>query len=134
MDKSKKIDGLQRPTPAQFNKAVDRGLQEMQDRIKFLSERVPGAKTLKSGMLSQTRMGRETQVDYRKELEEVQKEYEKAKGDAAIAKTNYPKIYDKGNFTVMTVDPANLVQRWPYSTELVREQRGRKASSSAEKK
>lgn len=130
---SEKIDNLQKPTPSQFNKAVDRGLQEMEDRIKFLSENVRGAQTLKSGMLGQTRMGRETQLEYKKELEKKQKEYEQARSDAAIAKANYPKIYDKGNFTVMTVDPANLVQRWPYSSELVRSQRGRKASSSQEK-
>ncbi len=130
---SEKIDNLQKPTPSQFNKAVDRGLQEMKDRIKFLSENVRGAQTLKSGMLGQTSMGRETQLEYKKELEKKQKEYEEARADAATAKANYPKIYDKGNFTVMTVDPANLVQRWPYSSELVRSQRGRKASASGEK-
>lgn len=126
-------DGLKRPTPAQFNKAVDRGLKEMQDRIKFLSGRVSGAKTLKSGMLSQTRMGRETQLEYKKELGKLQKEFEEAKSDSAIAKQNYPKIYQTENFPLMAREPDNIVQRWPYSTLLTRPQRGRKASDSQEK-
>ncbi len=133
MSDSEKIDNLKKPTPAQFNKAVDRGLQEMQDRIKFLSKNVMGAQTVSSGMLGQTRMGLETQSDYKKQLEKLEKDFEEAKADSALAKQNYPKVYKTDDFPLLSREPDKAVQRWPYSSVLTRPQRGRKASSSQEK-
>lgn len=65
MDKAKTV------TPAQYAAGVDRGIKELRNQIKTLSKSVPGAKTLKSGMLYQTQMGRETLVDNAKELESL---------------------------------------------------------------
>jgi len=130
---SEEIDNLKKPTPAQFNKAVDRGLKEMQDRIKFLSKNISGAQTVSSGMLGQTRMGVETQTEYKKQLEKLEKDFEEAKADSALAKQNYPKVYQSGDFPLLSREPDKAVQRWPYSSILTRPQRGRKASNSQEK-
>mgnify|MGYP003154295116 FL=1 len=131
---AEKIDNLQKLTPAQFNKSVDRGLKEMESQISNLSKRVLGAKTIQSGMLSQTNMGREVMVDNQKELDKLKEEYAQAKKDSVIAKSNYPKVLERGDFVTMTVTPDEHVSRWPYTDMLMRPHRGRKSSPSAEKR
>jgi len=130
---AEKIDNLQKLTPAQFNKSIDRGLKEMESQISNLSKRVIGAKTIQSGMLSQTNMGRETMVANQKRLDKLKEEYTKAKQDSIVAKNNYPKVLDRGDFVTMTVTPDEHVSRWPYTDMLMRPHRGRKASESSEK-
>jgi paraquat-inducible protein B len=130
---AEKIDNLQKLTPAQFNKSIDRGLKEMESQISNLSKRVLGAKTIQAGMLSQTNMGRETMVANQKRLDKLKEEYTKAKQDSIVAKNNYPKVLDKGDFVTMTVTPDEHVSRWPYTDMLMRPHRGRKASESSEK-
>jgi len=130
---AEKIDNLQKLTPAQFNKSIDRGLKEMESQISNLSKRVLGAKTIQAGMLSQTNMGRETMVANQKRLDKLKEEYTKAKQDSIVAKNNYPKVLDRGDFVTMTVTPDEHVSRWPYTDMLMRPHRGRKASESSEK-
>ena len=130
---AEKIDNLQKLTPAQFNKSIDRGLKEMESQISNLSKRVIGAKTIQAGMLSQTNMGRETMVANQKRLDKLKEEYTKAKQDSIVAKNNYPKVLDRGDFVTMTVTPDKHVSRWPYTDMLMRPHRGRKASESSEK-
>tara|TARA_S200002703_G_scaffold107558_1_gene93460 strand:- start:823 stop:1218 length:396 start_codon:yes stop_codon:yes gene_type:complete len=130
---AEKIDNLQKLTPAQFNKSIDRGLKEMESQISNLSKRVLGAKTIQAGMLSQTNMGRETMVANQKRLDKLKEEYTKAKQDSTVAKNNYPKVLDRGDFVTMTVTPDEHVSRWPYTDMLMRPHRGRKASESSEK-
>jgi hypothetical protein len=130
---AEKIDNLQKLTPAQFNKSIDRGLKEMESQISNLSKRVIGAKTIQSGMLSQTNMGRETMIANQKRLDKLKEEYTKAKQDSIVAKNNYPKVLDRGDFVTMTVTPDEHVSRWPYTDMLMRPHRGRKASESSEK-
>tara|TARA_R100001440_G_C2460819_1_gene109867 strand:+ start:188 stop:583 length:396 start_codon:yes stop_codon:yes gene_type:complete len=130
---AEKIDNLQILTPAQFNKSIDRGLKEMESQISNLSKRVPRAKTTQAGMLSQTNMGREVMVDNQKELDKLKEEYAQAKQDSIVAKNNYPKVLDRGDFVTMTVTPNEHVSRWPYTDTLMRPHRGRKASASSEK-
>lgn len=130
---AEKIDNLQKLTPAQFNKSIDRGLKEMESQISNLSKRVIGAKTIQAGMLSQTNMGRETMVANQKRLDKLKEEYTKAKQDSIVAKNNYPKVLDRGDFVTMTVTPDEHVSRWPYTDMLMRPHRGRKASESSEK-
>ena len=130
---AEKIDNLQKLTPAQFNKSIDRGLKEMESQISNLSKRVIGAKTIQAGMLSQTNMGRETMVANQKRLDKLKEEYTKAKQDSIVAKNNYPKVLDRGDFVTMTVTPDEHVSRWPYTDMLMRAHRGRKASGSSEK-
>ena len=130
---AEKIENLQKLTPAQFNKSIDRGLKEMESQISNLSKRVPRAKTIQAGMLSQTNMGRETMVANQKRLDKLKEEYTKAKQDSTVAKNNYPKVLDRGDFVTMTVTPDEHVSRWPYTDMLMRPHRGRKASESSEK-
>jgi len=130
---AEKIDNLQKLTPAQFNKSIDRGLKEMESQISNLSKRVIGAKTIQAGMLSQTNMGRETMIANQKRLDKLKEEYTKAKQDSIVAKNNYPKVLDRGDFVTMTVTPDEHVSRWPYTDMLMRPHRGRKASESSEK-
>ena len=130
---AEKLDNLQILTPAQFNKSIDRGLKEMESRISNLSKKTPRAKTIQAGMLSQTNMGRESMVDNQKELDKLKEEYTQAKQDSAVAKDNYPKILDRGDFVTMTATPDEHVSRWPYTDTLMRPHRGRKASTSSEK-
>jgi len=130
---AEKIDNLQKLTPAQFNKSIDRGLKEMESQISNLSKRVLGAKTIQAGMLSQTNIGRETMVANQKRLDKLKEEYTKAKQDSIVAKNNYPKVLDRGDFVTMTVTPDEHVSRWPYTDMLMRPHRGRKASESSEK-
>ena len=130
---AEKIDNLQKLTPAQFNKSIDRGLKEMESQISNLSKRVIGAKTIQAGMLSQTNMGRETMIANQKRLDKLKEEYTKAKQDSIVAKNNYPKVLDRGDFVTMTVTPDEHVSRWPYTDMLMRPHRGRKASGSSEK-
>ena len=130
---AEKNDNLQKLTPAQFNKSIDRGLKEMESQISNLSKRVLGAKTIQAGMLSQTNMGRETMVANQKQLDKLKEEYTKAKQDSIVAKNNYPKVLDRGDFVTMTVTPDEHVYRWPYTDMLMRPHRGRKASESSEK-
>jgi len=129
MDKAKTV------TPAQYAAGVDRGIQELQNQIKVLSKSTMGAKTLKSGMLSQTQMGRETMVDNVKEVESLKADLKAAISSAGAAKKGYAARYAVDKNVNLSATPNKTVYRYPYSEYYTnfKPQRGRKASGSSEK-
>jgi len=130
MDKAKTV------TPAQYAAGVDRGIKELRNQIKTLSKSVPGAKTLKSGMLYQTQMGRETLVDNAKELESLKADLKAALESAGAAKKGYAARYAADKNVNLSATPNETVYRYPYSEYYTnfKPQRGRKASGSSENK
>tara|TARA_R110002020_G_C15683316_1_gene719112 strand:- start:45 stop:437 length:393 start_codon:yes stop_codon:yes gene_type:complete len=129
MDKAKTV------TPKQYAAGVDRGIQELQNQIKTLSKSTMGAKTLKSGMLSQTQMGRETMVDNVKEVESLKADLKAAISSAGAAKKGYAARYAVDKNVNLSATPNKTVYRYPYSEYYTnfKPQRGRKASGSSEK-
>lgn len=129
------IDKAKTVTPAQYAAGVDRGIKELRDQIKTLSQSTPGAKTLKSGMLYQTQMGRETLGDNAKEVESLKKDLEAALNSAGAAKKGYAARYAVDKNVNLSATPNETVYRYPYSEYYTnfKPQRGRSASSSAEK-
>ena len=128
------IDKAKTVTPAQYAAGVDRGIKELRNQIKTLSKSVPGAQTLKSGMLSQTRMGREMAVDNSKEIESLKKDLEAALNSAGAAKKGYAARYAVDKNVNLSATPNETVYRYPYSEYYTnfKPQRGRAASGSSE--
>lgn len=129
-----KIDKAKTVTPAQYAAGVDRGIKELRNQIKTLSNSTLGAKTLKSGMLSQTQMGRETMVDNSKEVESLKKDLEAALSSAGAAKKGYAARYAVDKNVNLSATPNKTVYRYPYSEYYTnfKPQRGRAASGSSE--
>ena len=128
-------DNLKQITPEQYAAGVDRGIKELQDRIKELSKVTPGARTLKAGRFGQTRLGREELVQNAKEIEKLKKDLEGAKTTAADAKQGYKARYEVGDAQNMSANPDAVVYRYPFSEYYTnyKPQRGRRATGSAEK-
>jgi len=120
-------------TPEQYAAGVDRGIQNLRDRIKELSEGVRGAKTVKSGLRSGTAAGRELMVEDAQEVRELKEELKNALETAGAAKAGYKIRYSQDPYQNLSAKPDEVTYSYPYSDYFLKAHRGRKASSSSEK-
>jgi hypothetical protein len=128
-----KIDNAKRVTPEQYAAGVDRGIQELQNRIKELSKATPKAKTFKAGRLYQTQLGRELLLENAEEVKKLKEDLKNALETASKAKSGYKIRYSQDTYQNLSANPNEVVYRYPYSDYYVKAHRGRKASSSSEK-